>query len=59
LTVPYVRKFLPYFFEYSQTGDYPDKRGRLFQPIKLLEAISVCNTVVIERQQKNTGVKNG
>lgn len=34
-------RLLPFFKEYQKTGNWPDGRGRLFQPIKLILAFDL------------------
>ena len=57
LGIPYIRRFLPFYFDWKNGGSYPDARGRLFQPVKLLEAFKICNIVTMEREEKEA--KNG
>jgi hypothetical protein len=57
LAVPYISRFIPYFFEWKNSGVYPDAQGRLLQPVKLLEAFSLCNVIAREREEK--AAKNG
>jgi hypothetical protein len=35
---------LPFFYEYFDRGVWPDGRGRLFQPVKLVEAFEILNS---------------
>ena len=50
--IDYVNRFIPYFFEWKNRGEYPDARGRIFQPTKLINAFGICNMVVMEREEK-------
>jgi hypothetical protein len=45
---------LPYFFHWKATGfmAYPDGRGRMYQPAKLLEAFSVCHSVAARCEEE-------
>lgn len=54
---------LPYFFHWKATGfiAYPDGRGRMYQPAKLLEAFAVCHAVATrceEEEMKRIMSKN-
>jgi hypothetical protein len=54
---PSIKKFLPYFFEWENSGSFPDAAGRLFQPIKMLEAFFMCNVVSTECKMKERAAK--
>jgi len=52
LSQPSIRRLVPYFFEWKNDGRYPDGQGRVYQPIKLMEAFSLCNAVCQEQEMK-------
>jgi len=58
-TIPYISRLMPYFFEWKNSGAYPDAQGRLFQPVKLLEAFSLCNAIAREQEEKAAKHGNG
>ena len=45
---------VPYFFHWKATGftQYPDGRGRLFQPAKLLEAFNICHAIAARCEEE-------
>jgi hypothetical protein len=48
---------LPYFFAWRDTKTYPDGQALYFQPVKLIEAINILNSIYgkieIDRMQMN------
>lgn len=65
---PSVSRLLPFFFHWRATSysQFPDGRGRLFQPQKMLDAFGVCNSIAtrcekeeIERMQKVAEANRG
>ena len=48
-------KILPFYIEYFKYGVFPDRKGRIFQPIKLLESFTILDNVFdtfIRKQEK-------
>jgi hypothetical protein len=49
-----VNRFLPFFWHWKTTSyqQFPDGRGRYYQPSKLLEALTMCANLSAKQEQK-------
>jgi hypothetical protein len=54
---PRVVALVPYFVRYLETGEYPDGRGRLYQPAQLLQLFSLWTSLYNSIKEK--AAKNG
>jgi hypothetical protein len=47
-----IRGLVPYFWHYANTNQYPDGRGRLFQPVKMIAVFDLWMPVWTEARKK-------
>jgi hypothetical protein len=49
-----IGRLLPFFFHFKGTEhtQYPDGRGRIFQPVILLEALNICGVVAARKDKE-------
>ena len=47
-----VRALVPYFFHFVATYQYPDGRGRLYQPVKMLNVFDAWFPIYQELTKK-------
>ena len=47
-----IISLMPYFFRYKATWEYPDKMGRMEQPIKLTDALDLMSAVSNRKEQE-------
>ena len=50
---PETRSFMPFFYRYKEYGEYPDARGRLFQPVKLTLALDLMMVFAVRKETQN------
>jgi hypothetical protein len=48
-----VNRFIGYFWHWKETeyAQYPDGRGKIYQPMKMIEALNLCGSVSSKREQ--------
>lgn len=46
----WIYELLPYYYRYKVTNEYPDKQGRIYQPVKLLEALELMGHVATRKE---------